>query len=136
MERGARVSGSGKNRGHVARVPKRPGDCPDRLRLGDVARLLVVWIMSSAALAIADVLFEDMIAEAWWAYLAATAVAGVLGLAFRPALALMATRIGWLAVFLPAWLGRQSWCMSRSGSRRESPLPSGRRSGRRGSLPA
>ncbi len=76
------------------------------LRLGDVARLLVVWLVSSAALAIADVLFEDMIAQAWWAYLAAAAVAGVLGLVFRPALALMATRIGWLAVLLAGLVGQ------------------------------
>src|ERR671913_21074 len=103
----ARVSGSGKNRGDVAREPKQPGELPRTgLRLGDVARLLLVWMVSSGALAIADVLFEEMIAEAWWAYLAATAVAGVLGLVVRPALAVMATRIGWLAVLLAGLVGQ------------------------------
>ena len=91
----------------MARVSRRPGELPGiGLRLGDVARLLVVWMVSSAALAIADVLFDDMIARDGWAYLAATAVAGVLGLVFRPALALVATRIGWLAVLLAGLVGQ------------------------------
>ena len=91
----------------MARVPRRPGELAGiGLRLGDVARLLVVWIVSSAALALADVLFENLIAEAWWAYLAAAAIAGVLGLVFRPALALLATRIGWLAVLLAGLVGQ------------------------------
>ena len=75
------------------------------LRLGDVARLVVVWMASSAALAIADVLFDDMVARTAWAYLAATAVGGVLGLVFRPALAIVA-RLGWLAVILAGLVGQ------------------------------
>ena len=75
------------------------------LRLGDVARLFVVWMVSSAALAIADVLFDKMVARTAWAYLAATAVAGVLGLVFRPALAIVA-RLGWLAVILAGLVGQ------------------------------
>ncbi len=71
-----------------------------RLRLGDVARLLVVWLVSSVALAIADALLTNLTAQEWWAYLAATAVAGVLGLVFRPALVVVTSRIGWLAVLL------------------------------------
>jgi uncharacterized membrane protein YvlD (DUF360 family) len=104
---GALGSGSGKDRGHVARMPRPPGELPGMgLRMGDLARLLVVWMVSSAALAIADVLFDDMIAEAWWAYLVATVVAGVLGLVFRPALALVVTRIGWVAVLLAGLVGQ------------------------------
>ena len=90
----------------MTRVSKRPGGRPGiGLRLGDVARLLVVWMVSSAALAIADVLFDDMVARTAWAYLAATAVGGVLGLVFRPALAIVA-RLGWLAVILAGLVGQ------------------------------
>ena len=40
------------------------------------------------------------------AYFVATAVAGVLGLLFRPAVALVATRLGWLAVVLAGLVGQ------------------------------
>ena len=76
------------------------------LRLADVARLLVVWLASSAAFAIADLLFDGMVAQSAWAYLAATAVGGVLGLVFRPALVFAATRLGWLAVILSGLVGQ------------------------------
>jgi uncharacterized membrane protein YvlD (DUF360 family) len=76
------------------------------LRVGDFARLVVVWLLSSVALAVADALLPDLSAEGAWAYLVATAVAGVLGLVFRPALALVAARIGWLAVVLAGLLGQ------------------------------
>ena len=76
------------------------------LRRGDVARLLLVWMVSSAALAIADVLFDGLIAEAWWAYPVAAAVAGAMGLVFRPALARVAARTGWLAVVLAGLAGQ------------------------------
>ena len=77
-----------------------------RLRLGDIARLLAVWLVSSAALALAGALLPNLTAEAAWAYFAATAVAGVLGLVFRPVLALLAARIGWLAVALAGLVGQ------------------------------
>ena len=76
------------------------------LRLGDMARLLVVWMVSSAALAIADVLLPNMIAETAWTYLAATAVAGLLGLVFRPAVVLIAARTGWIAVIVAGLVGQ------------------------------
>ena len=41
-----------------------------------------------------------------WAYFAATAVAGLLGLVFRPMLALVAARIGWVAVVLAGLVGQ------------------------------
>ena len=69
-----------------------------RLRLGDIARLVVVWLASSVALAVAGALLPDLTAVAPWAYLVATAVAGLLGLAFRPVLVRLVARIGWLAV--------------------------------------
>jgi Type I phosphodiesterase / nucleotide pyrophosphatase/Mycobacterial 4 TMS phage holin, superfamily IV len=77
-----------------------------RLRLGDIARLVVVWLVSSAALALADALLPNLSAQAWWAYLAATAVAGLLGLVFRPVIVRVAARIGWLAVVLAGLVGQ------------------------------
>ena len=107
------------------------------LRLGDIARLVVVWLVSSAALAIADALLPNLTAAAAWAYLAATAVAGSAW-AGVPAGARARGRPHWLARRRSCRSGRAGacWCTSRSGSRRESPPPSGRRSGRRGSSPA
>ena len=75
-----------------------------RVRLGDIARFVVVWLVSSAALALADALLPNLTTQTPWAYLAATAVAGLLGLVFRPMLALVAARIGWVAVV--CWSGR------------------------------
>jgi uncharacterized membrane protein YvlD (DUF360 family) len=77
-----------------------------RLRLGDIGRLVAVWLVSSAALALAGALLPNLTAEAPWAYFAATAVAGLLGLVFRPVLVLLAARIGWLAVVLAGLVGQ------------------------------
>ena len=76
------------------------------LRLGDVVRLLAVWLVSSAALALADALLPNMTAEAPWTYFAATAAAGLLGLVFRPLLVLVVARIGWLAVVVAGLIGQ------------------------------
>ncbi|HEV2931088.1 MAG TPA: phage holin family protein, partial [Propionibacteriaceae bacterium] len=76
------------------------------LRLGDIARLMAVWLVSSAALALADALLPNLTAQAPWAYLTATAVAGPLGLVYRPALVLVAARIGWVAVLLAGLVGQ------------------------------
>ena len=77
-----------------------------RLRPGDIVRLLAVWLVSSAALALADALLPNLTAQTPWAYFAATAVAGLLGLVFRPMLALVAARIGWVAVVLAGLVGQ------------------------------
>ncbi|HEX6758556.1 MAG TPA: phage holin family protein [Propionibacteriaceae bacterium] len=77
-----------------------------RLRLGDIARLVVVWLVSSAALALADALLPNLTARTPWAYLGATAVAGLLGLVFRPVVVRVAARIGWLAVVLAGLVGQ------------------------------
>jgi uncharacterized membrane protein YvlD (DUF360 family) len=76
------------------------------LRLGDIARLVVVWLASSVALAVAGALLPGLTAVATWAYLVATAVAGLLGLAFRPVLVRVVARIGWLAVVLAGLVGQ------------------------------
>jgi uncharacterized membrane protein YvlD (DUF360 family) len=84
------------------------GQAPSRarLRLGDIGRLIAVWLVASAALALAAALLPNLTAKAPWAYFAATAVAGLLGLAFRPVLVLLAARIGWLAVVLLGLIGQ------------------------------
>ena len=76
------------------------------LRLGDIARLVAVWLVSSAALALADALLPNLTAEAPWTYLAATAVAGLLGLVFRPAVVLLAARTGWIVVVVAGLVGQ------------------------------
>ena len=76
------------------------------LRLGDIARMVVVWLASSVALAVAGALLPGLTAVAPWAYLVATAVAGLLGLAFRPVLVRLVVRIGWLAVVLAGLVGQ------------------------------
>ncbi|HEY9470973.1 MAG TPA: hypothetical protein VIQ76_15315, partial [Propionibacteriaceae bacterium] len=71
----------------MAVVPERAQAQPRTgLRLGDIARLVLVWLASSVALAVAAALLPGLTAVAPWAYLVATAVAGLLGLAFRPVL--------------------------------------------------
>ncbi|MGH3338177.1 MAG: phage holin family protein, partial [Propionibacteriaceae bacterium] len=82
------------------------GQSRARLRLGDIARLVAVWLVASAALALADALLPTLTTEAAWAYFAATAVAGVLGLVFRPVLIWLVARIGWLAVVLAGLVGQ------------------------------
>ena len=76
------------------------------LRPGDIARLVVTWLVSSAALALAAALLPNLAAQAWWAYFAAAAVAGLLGLVFRPVLVLVTSRIGWLAVVFAGLVGQ------------------------------
>ena len=91
----------------MAVVPERAQAQPRTgLRLGDIARLVLVWLASSVALAVAAALLPGLTAVAPWAYLVATAVAGLLGLAFRPVLVRVVARIGWLAVVLAGLVGQ------------------------------
>ncbi|HEU4907759.1 MAG TPA: phage holin family protein [Propionibacteriaceae bacterium] len=108
MEAGPRVSGRTLGQGaRVVGVSERgQAQSRARLRLGDIARLVAVWLVASLALALADALLPNLKAEAWWAYPAATAVAGLLGLVFRPLLVLLVARIGWLAVVLAGLVGQ------------------------------
>ncbi len=77
-----------------------------RVRPGDIGRLLAVWLVCSLALALADALLSDLSAEGAWAYVGATALAGLLGLVFRPALVFVAARIGWLAIVLAGFIAQ------------------------------
>jgi hypothetical protein len=85
-------------------------------RIASTGCVFVVWLLSSAALAVADVLMGNLIAQGAWVYFAATAVAGVLGLLFRPALTLVATWIapGITASFWSAFWA--SWVVAGVGS--------------------
>ena len=107
-----------------------------RLRLGDIARLVAVWLVSSAALALADALLPNLTAQAAWAYFAATAVAGLLGLVFRPVLVLVASphRLARGRSCRSGRAGAAGLCrdLDRAGDHRHR---SGRRSGRHGSSP-
>jgi uncharacterized membrane protein YvlD (DUF360 family) len=76
------------------------------VRPSDIVRLVAVWLVSSAALALANALLPNMTAEAPWTYFAATAAAGLLGLMFRPVVVLVVARIGWLAVVFAGLVGQ------------------------------
>ena len=77
-----------------------------RIRAGDVLRLLTTWVVSSLALIFAAAIQPDLSAESPWAWVAVAAVSGPLGLAVRPLLIEVATRIGWLAVLPLALVGQ------------------------------
>ena len=97
LGQGARVAGvSGRGQAQ-SRV---------RLRLGDIGRLIAVWLVASAALALTDALLPNLTADAPWTYFAATAVAGLLGLVFRPVLVFLVARIGWVAVVIAGLVGQ------------------------------
>lgn len=92
---------------YMAGTSERAGAQPrTSFRLGDIARLVVVWLVSSLALALADALLPGMTAQATWTYFAATATAGLIGLVFRPVLVRVVARIGWLAVVLAGLIGQ------------------------------
>ena len=73
-------SGSAGTGDTWSRVPRGPASRPGiGLRPGDIARLVAVWSCRPPRWGSRTLLFENLISEAWWAYLAAAAVAGVLG---------------------------------------------------------
>lgn len=87
-----------------------PAALPDprlRIRLGDILRLLIGWLVTSLALVVADVVLPGMSMDSFVVCLAATAVAAVLGLLFRPLLVMVTARVGWVAVVV-AGLGGQA----------------------------
>lgn len=77
-----------------------------RLRAGDVGRLLVAWITSTIALAIAAGLQADLSATSPWCWVAVAAVAGVVGMVLRPVLVELSARIGWVAILLISIAGQ------------------------------
>ena len=77
-----------------------------RLRVGDVVRLLVAWLVSAVALGVAVALLDHLTASSWWDVLWASAITAVVGLLIRPALVLVTAYVGWAAVVLGGLLGQ------------------------------
>jgi hypothetical protein len=76
------------------------------VRITDLARLAAAWAGSTVALIITGALLPGFSAANWWSYAAVAAVAGIVGLALRPALVEVSARVGWVAVLLTALLGQ------------------------------
>jgi uncharacterized membrane protein YvlD (DUF360 family) len=77
-----------------------------RIRVSDVARLVLAWVVTALVLHLAAIILPGMSTSTPWGYLAVAAVAGVLGLVIRPVLVELAARIGWLVVLAVAFAGQ------------------------------
>jgi uncharacterized membrane protein YvlD (DUF360 family) len=77
-----------------------------RLRIGDVVRLLVAWLLSALALGIAVWLLDGLTASSFWDVLWASAVTALVGLLIRPVIVLVSAYVGWIAVVLVGLLGQ------------------------------
>jgi len=77
-----------------------------RLRIGDVVRLLVAWLLSALALGLAVLLLDGLTANTFWDVLWASAVTALVGLLIRPAIVLVSAYVGWIAVVLAGLLGQ------------------------------
>ena len=77
-----------------------------RFRVGDLVRLVAVWVICAFALEVTSWVLPDLSAPTFWAWLAATAIAAVAGLFVRPVLVAVSARIGWLMVILTGLLGQ------------------------------
>src|SRR6478609_2014178 len=77
-----------------------------RLRIGDVVRLLVAWLVSTLALGLADLILDGLTAHSSWDLLWASAITAVVGLLIRPAIVLVSAYVGWIAVVLAGLLGQ------------------------------
>ena len=103
---GERASLSRRRLGQCSVVSERAQAQPRTgLRLGDIARLVVVWLASSVALAVSALLPRPDSRRALGLF-GSDEVAGLLGLAFRPVLVRVVARIGWLAVVFAGLVGQ------------------------------
>ena len=84
----------------------RPALGRSRLRIGDVVRLLVSWLLSTLALGVAVRLLDGLTANSFWDVLWASAITAVVGLLIRPAIVLVSAYVGWIAVVLAGLLGQ------------------------------
>jgi uncharacterized membrane protein YvlD (DUF360 family) len=75
-------------------------------RIGDLVRLVVVWVVSALTLEVTALVLPDLSAPSVWAWFAATAIAAVAGLFVRPVLVAVSARIGWVMVVLAGLLGQ------------------------------
>jgi uncharacterized membrane protein YvlD (DUF360 family) len=77
-----------------------------RIRLTDLLRLVVAWLVSAAALGVAVRLLPGVEATGFLPLLGVAAVTGLVGMLIRPVLVELAAVIGWLAVGAMALAGQ------------------------------
>src|ERR1700750_1416659 len=75
-------------------------------RIGDLVRLVVVWVVSALTLELTALVLPDLSAPSVWAWFVATAIAAVAGMLIRPVLVAVSARIGWIVVVLAGLLGQ------------------------------
>ncbi|TYL45038.1 phosphodiesterase [Nocardioides sp. BGMRC 2183] len=83
------------------RVPTRGG-----WRWGDLARMLLTWLSSAAALAVAGALLPGLSATGPWSWMVAALAAAAVGALLRPALTWLSAAIGWIGVLVVALVGQ------------------------------
>jgi uncharacterized membrane protein YvlD (DUF360 family) len=76
------------------------------LHLGDVGRLGLAWATSALGLGVVAALIPNLSATSPWAWVAVSAVVGIVALLLRPVLVELSARLGWLAVLLVALVGQ------------------------------
>ncbi len=77
-----------------------------RVRVGDLARMGLSWLISSVALIVAAEILPGLSAESSWLFVIAAAVTAVFGVLIRPVFVEVAAVVGWAAVALLAIFGQ------------------------------
>ena len=77
-----------------------------RVRVGDLARMGLSWLISSVALIVAAEILPGLSAESSWLFVVAAAVTAVFGVLIRPVFVEVAAVVGWAAVALLAIFGQ------------------------------
>ncbi|MCG2621922.1 phage holin family protein [Arthrobacter sp. I2-34] len=78
-----------------------------RIRVADLLRLVVAWLISAVALGVAVLLLPGVeTTGGFLSLLAVSAVTGLVGVLIRPVLAELAAAVGWIAVGLMALVGQ------------------------------
>ena len=77
-----------------------------RLRGSDVVRLVISWAASAFALGLTAKFDSGLSATTPWAWLAASAVAALVGLLVRPTLVLVSAYLGWVGVVIGGLFGQ------------------------------
>jgi uncharacterized membrane protein YvlD (DUF360 family) len=75
-------------------------------RIGDLVRLVVVWVLTALVLDLTAKILPDLSAPSIWPWFAASAVAAIVGLFVRPVLVAVSARVGWVMVVLAGLLGQ------------------------------
>src|SRR4051794_26698754 len=77
-----------------------------RIRPGDVVRLLASWAVTFLALVLTAEVLPGFSATSWEPLLVAAAVTGLVGMVVRPVLVTLSAAIGWIAVALGTLFGQ------------------------------